>query len=242
LKKYVLSPAKKEICEKTDISIEIEEKKRGRKVIGLIFYITGKERQKTDIYLPKEELEQIPKNKIESVEKLVDMGVTRFVAEQLATEFDKERIERGIAYTKEKNGTLKDPAAFVVVAIQKEYTDSKSKEKEKKVEVLQLQLDQEKLKKEWQKIKSQYEAWKKDAAESILFEMPVETIENYKQQFIASLANNSVILNAIRKNKDTEKRHFLLYMYQHLTLDSLETWAQKNAIDLSVFSNEIRNK
>jgi len=39
LKKYVISPAIKEVCEKTDISFSLEEKTKGRKVVGLVFYI-----------------------------------------------------------------------------------------------------------------------------------------------------------------------------------------------------------
>ncbi len=145
-KKSVISPATIEICEKTDISFSIEEKKRGRKVIGFIFYITSKKRQLTEpltvIDPPKETAiqpyqkppkqdvprsplppqDQFTARKQKQIEILFDMGVAMFTVEKLLASFDPNRIDQGIAYTleKQKDGSVKDVAAFVIAAIERD--------------------------------------------------------------------------------------------------------------------------
>ena len=71
-----------------------------------------------------------------------------------------------------------------------------------------------------------------------LLVMTEKEVEEKKRQFMASI--NGVILNVIKKNKESEKRHFLLHMGEQLSLDTLEVWAQKNNMDLSVFPDDIR--
>jgi plasmid replication initiation protein len=258
LKKYVLMPSEKEVSQNTDISFSIEEKKKGRKVIGLIFIISSKKRQqiisreenksdnrtnkKTSAEAPFEGMQQVEEKKEEPeyVGRLVNMGVTRAVAIQLAADFDGERIERAITITeeKQKTGHLNNPAAFVVVAIQKNFIDSKAEERAKGEEILRLHGEREKLKKRWEEIKTQYGKWKAGAIEAALLGMTAAEAEEKKRQFMASL--NSVIRDVIKKNKESEKRHFLLHMGEQLPLDTLEIWAQKNDMDLSAFSDEIR--
>ncbi|MDO9103688.1 MAG: RepB family plasmid replication initiator protein [Methylovulum sp.] len=260
LKKYVLLPSQIEVCEKTDIAFSIEEKTQGRKVTGLIFHIKGKERHRTtgivetdtdvqvieqtslqldfDHIQDKIEEGKAPDNKY--IQQLIDMGVTRVVAVQLAKEFGGERIDRAIAYTKEKQkeGHVKKQAAFVVVAIQRDFIDPQAEERARGAEILRLHEEREKLKKRWEEIKTQYGKWKAGAVELALLEMTTEEVEEEKRQFMDSI--NGVMRSAIQKNKQSEKRHFLLYLREKLSLDTLEAWAQKNAVDLSAFPDEIR--
>lgn len=261
-RRWILKTAQKELAEKTDISFVWEEEKQGQKCVALKFIITSQKRLKvtdkketdthtqtieqTDVQVNFDAIQQqaeetkAPDNKY--IQKLIDMDVTRAVAVQLAEEFDGERIDRAIAYTKEKQkeGYVKNQAAFVVVAIQRSFVDPQAEERARGAEVLRLYEEREKLKKRWEEIKAQYEKWKAGAVELTLLEMTVEEIEQEKREFMESI--NGVMRSAIQKNKQSEKRHFLLYLRQKLPLDTLETWAQKNTVDLSVFSDEIRNQ
>ena len=90
------------------------------------------------------------------------MGVTRSTAEQIVAEYAIDRIERAIAYTQDKQqeGGVKNTAAFVVTAIKKDFNDALAEEKRKKAEAVGLQKQQEKLKKQWQTIKTGYSDWK----------------------------------------------------------------------------------
>lgn len=236
-KRYILKPAVDEVSEKTDLECVFSEIKKGRFVETLVFHIKGKQYPVTGMESPKAK----PKN--EQIEQLVNMGVTRSVAEELAAEFDQERIARGIAYTnaKQKEGHLKDPAAFVVVAIQKDFTDSKARENAKKAEERRLQAEREKLKKQWESITAQYKEWKSRAVDEAILGMAVEELEGYKREFEASSVHG-VMKNIYGKKKDAENRHFLVYMREKLPLDSLDVWAQKNAVDLSAFPDDVRNK
>ena len=240
-KRYILKPAVAEVSEKTDLECSFSEIKKGRFIDSLVFHMKGKTRRQID-YLETPEVQQQqqeePKN--DYVEQLVDMGVTRTVAVQLVTDYDEERILRGIAITEEnqKMGRLQNKAAFLVVSIEQNYKDDKLDEKLKKAEALQLQVEREQLKKQWEDIKSRYGKWKAGAVDAALLGMTTAEIEEEKRQFIASI--NGVMWNSIKKSKESEKRHFHLYMGNQLPLDTLEAWAQKNGVDLSVFPDDIR--
>lgn len=239
-KRYILKPAVAEVSEKTDLECSFSEIKKGRFVDSLVFHMKGKARRQIDYFEAPEAPQQQEEPKNAYVEQLVDIGVTPAVAVELVAEYDEERIARCISLMKEqlKGGHLVNPAAYVVVAIKRGFVDSKAEERAKGEEILRLHGEREKLKKQWEDIKSRYGKWKSGAVEAALLGMSTAEIEEEKRQFIASL--NSVIRNAVKKSKESEKRHFHLYMSNQLPLDTLEDWAQKNGVDLSLFPDDIR--
>ena len=250
-KRHVLLPAQNEVSEKTDIAFSIEEKKQGKKVIGFVFHIKGKARPQTineaagqtsagAISVATQHAAGQEGSENGYVGRLTDMGVTRQVAVRLATDFDGARISRAIAITeeKQKTGHLKDKAAFVVAAIQKDYNDALAEEKRKKAEVLRLKNEQANIKKQWQAINSRYNDWKTQAVEAALSAMAPEKIEAHRRQFEQSPTYEA--LKAIFKSKATLERHFLIYLRVQLPFDTLEEWAQKNGVDLSGFSDEVQ--
>lgn len=248
-RKRVLKTAQQELAERTDISFEWEEEKKNQKCIAITFIISKQNREQLTeekeerlVFVVKPEIEEKNEPSLnEQVERLVAMGVTRSTAEQIAVEFDQERIERAIAYTQDKQqeGGVKNTAAFVVTAIKKDFNDALAEEKRKKAEAVRLQKQQEKLKKQWQTIKTRYSDWKMQTVEAALLAMPPEEQEGYQQQF-KKTPTYEAMLDVFRKNKTIQRRLFLTFMSEHVALDTLEEWAQKNAVDLSVFSDEIR--
>lgn len=237
LKKYVLLPSQSEVCEKTDIAFSLEEKTLGRKVVGLIFHIKGKTRPQIAIEAPKQEQQEEPQNAC--IQQLVDLGVTSAVAVDLVAEYDVERIERCISLTKENSHVI-NPAAYVVVAIQRGFNDPKAEEKAKGAELLRLAEEREQLKKSWEKVKARYEDWKTRAVNAALQEMATAEVEEYRRQFMDS--QKGVMRDAINRSEESKKRHFLLYMRGNLSLDSLDVWARKNAVDLSAFPDDMKQK
>jgi plasmid replication initiation protein len=248
-RRWVLKVSQQELADKTDIVFTWEEEKKAQKCIAITFiisrqnsfqYIEEKGRQLVFEVKPTIEVKTEPPLN-EQVERLVAMGVTRSTAEQIAVEYAIDRIERAIAYTKDKQqeGGVKNTAAFVVTAIKKDFNDALAEEKRKKAEAVRLQKQQEKLKKQWQTIKTRYSDWKMQTVEAALLAMPAEVQEGYRQQF-KKTPTYEAMLDVFRKNKTIQQRLFLTFMSEHVSLDTLEQWAQKNAVDLSVFSDEIR--
>jgi plasmid replication initiation protein len=248
-RRWVLKTAQQELAEKTDISFEWEEEKKNQKCIAITFIISKQNREQLteekeerlvfEVKPESEEKTEPPLN--EQAERLVAMGVTRSTAEQIAAEYAIDRIERAITYTqnKQQEGGVKNTAAFVVTAIKKDFNDALAEEKRKKAEALRLQKQQEKLKKQWQTIKTRYSDWKMQTVEAALLAMPPEEQEGYQQQF-KKTPTYEAMLDVFRKNKTIQQRLFLTFMSEHVPFDTLEQWAQKNAVDLSVFSDEIR--
>lgn len=252
-KKYVLLPAEKEISLNTDITFSIEEKKQGRKVIGLIFFIKGKNNKETDTYTQvieqtstRVDSEAIQNETTEAeseyVRRLVDVGVTRAVAVQLVADYDGERIE--LAFTvmqiNKAQGIVKNPAAFIVVAIQRDFTDPKAQERAKGAELVRLHAEREKLRKGWEEVKAQYGNWKVGTVEALLLGMTEAEAAEEKRIFSETL--KGPMENIYKKNKEAKWRHFVQYMAGRLNVDTLEVWAEKNGVDLAAFPEEIRNK
>jgi plasmid replication initiation protein len=250
-RRWVLKVAQQELAEKTDISFEWEEEKKNQKCVAITFIISKQnsdqlteEQEGRLVFEAKPESEEKTEPPLnEQVERLASMGVTRSTAEQIAAEFDQERIERAIAYTKGKQqeGGVKNAAAFVVTAIKKDYTDALAAEKRKKAEALRLQREKDKLKKDWLAIKTKYSDWKMQAIEAALSGMTAEEQEGHRQQFSETPAYG-MMMDVFRKNKTIQHRLFLTFMSDRVPLDTLEQWAQKNALDLSVFADEVRGE
>lgn len=255
-RRWILKTAQKELAEKTDISFVWEEEKQGQKCVALKFIITSQKRlkitakedtkviQQIDVQLgfdpvhdKVEEIKEEPEN--EYIQQLVDLGVTSAVAVDLVADYDAERIERCISLTKENSHVI-NPAAFVVVAIQRGFIDLKAEEKAKGAELLRLAEEREQLKKSWEKVKGRYEDWKTRAVNAALQEMATAEVEEYRRQFMDS--QKGVMRDAINRSEESKKRHFLLYMRGNLSLDSLDVWARKNAVDLSVFPDDMKQK
>jgi plasmid replication initiation protein len=146
-RRWILKTAQQELAEKTDIAFTWEEEKKAQKCIAITFTITKQNRlQLTEEKEQRLIFEKVPVIEVktdppvnESVKRLVAMGVTCSTAEEIAAEYAIDRIERAIAYTQDKQqeGGVKNPAAFVVTAIKKDFTDALAEEKRKKAQAQQ---------------------------------------------------------------------------------------------------------
>ena len=216
-RRWILKVAQTELKEKTDITFEYIEEKQGRNVNFINFIITKQKRIQSvegkeqllffdgvqPIEIKDEHLLKPPLNK--QVEHLATMGVTRSTAEQIAAKYDIDRIERGIAYTqsKQQEGAVKNPAAFVVTAIKQDFTDALAEEKRKKAQAQQerKKLAQEKqaaADKESEEVRDRYK--KAFTAFQALSEAEQAGL---KDEFIRSA--NSTIADLIRKAKNQDK-------------------------------------
>lgn len=168
------------------------------------------------------------------------MGVAHYAVEELLANFDADKIDQGIAYTKEKlkEGTVKDSAAFVIASIKRAFVDPQAHEKAKEAEALRLREERENalyaLRQRWENIKQQYNDAQSRVVENALKNMTAEELDAYKQQFVQSTAYN-LMKGRVNESEASKKSFFLGHMRTQLAIDTFEVWAQKNGVDVSEF-------
>jgi hypothetical protein len=244
LKKFVLHPAHKEIIEKTDIEYDFTEKNRGRKVIGLVFDI--RRNAASPATIPQEPSQPKPEQTEEApvspgVAQLMGLGVARKAAQALAKEFSEEQIRDKIAYAQaqQQEGKVKNLAGFVVEAIRSGYLDSQAEEQERKrKQASAAALKAAKLK-EWERMKSVWNAWRIERVQAFIATMDAETLAREKAAFRESL-KGSVMAKTIKSNPDSEERHFRIHITGQMAGLGMADWAQATEVDMEPFKELAR--
>ena len=251
LKKYVLAPAQKEICEKTDIDYTLTELKRGRKVIGLIFEILSKKKKKDDeskiVAIDNDSgNESQQDNKVEeqlkSFHLLLEIGVSQEMAKELIKEHTEEEILAAIAYTEtlKREGKVKNPAGFLVDAIRKGFRDNHAEERKKKEEAKRKEQERLSHQEQWDQIKKAYQS--AVSGEALRQYEALGEAEKKATWDTFYAAQNHISRKFIdRDHNGSPARGFLIaYLKTTLELPSFTEWAQAVGLDLSAFRAEIQ--
>ncbi|MFD5853589.1 replication initiation protein [Cytobacillus pseudoceanisediminis] len=117
-KDRVINVAMNELSEKTDISFTIEEKKKGRKVVGITFHIKGKKDGGVIITQSQDG------NREHLESRLRNLGVKSNLYNYLFEKFSVEQIERNIVYAEGKIGQVKSLGGFTYKAIVSDYAQT----------------------------------------------------------------------------------------------------------------------
>jgi len=136
LKRFCILRPQKELKEKTDISFEFEEIKRGRRVYAIKFIIKPNVNQmalmqgaESEIAATKADDEQVANKLPFDKQELFDIltqsfGIHKVKAEELVVKYDRERILKNLEITENKleNGEIKNGvASFAIAAIEKDF-------------------------------------------------------------------------------------------------------------------------
>jgi hypothetical protein len=131
-----LKPAQKELNEKTDIDFVWHEERRNQKCFAIEFVITAKSNpqklsENSAPIKPIENQEKKPEKSI--VDAMVELGVLRSKAEELAEEFNESNVEEKLAYAlaKQKEGKVKNLAGFFIKSLKSGYSDNPTEDKSK---------------------------------------------------------------------------------------------------------------
>jgi plasmid replication initiation protein len=244
-KKWVLLPSQKELKEKTDISFTWEEEKEWRNVVAIKFIIKSQKRPQGAL----SERELIKDAETEemnldngAVSALVGLGITQRVAEELAGEYDEDYIQAKIAYAEaqRREGRVKSLPGFVVEAIRNGYRDSQAEERRRKEEAAKLEADKEARRREWEKMKVRWNAWKAERAEAHIAAMDAKARECEKAAWLASIADNFAMMNLVKKSRENEERHFRIYVAGKMDGLGLPEWVRAVGVDLSPFAEFAR--
>ncbi len=168
-KRRVLLPAQEELAQYSDIWFEFKERKQGRKVEYLIFYI----HENVKVVQKIEAAEELPEVKNPLIDDLVELGFSRFKAIELfqlgfdvlvdnnvkelaktvyqsAEDFFREKLE--LTKFEHKRGKVHNPTGFFLKAIQEDYQSNDFKNAQKKQEKQQQQQAAEELKMQYQQL------------------------------------------------------------------------------------------
>ena len=247
-KKWVLMPAQKEMEEKTDIFFTWTEERQWRNVFALEFTIHSKD--KNPPILLQTEARELPKGQeTQNAESkkctpvsplaalLMDKGIARKTAEDLANGYDENHIRAMIAYTEsqQNQGKLKNFSAFLIKAIKNEYRDTQAEERKRKEENDRMEKQKEMKIKHWEKIKDHFKTWRDAQANAYISTMSAEALEQEKAGFHAWVKNTPGMGMFVNRGADSEAMHFRMYMAKKIPGIGLLDWAKAVGFDISPY-------
>lgn len=118
-KQRIILQAQKELKAQSDIAFEFVEIKKGRSVNKIEFHISRNS--------PKQVLSQLTIDAVlEEQNSLSEFGLKPKAMSEIIDTYSREQIERNITYTKNKilSDEVKNPAAYVIRAIENDYAQS----------------------------------------------------------------------------------------------------------------------
>jgi plasmid replication initiation protein len=245
-RRWVLRTAQNELEEKTDIAFTWEEERKKQKCIAIEFFIKSQKRP-NGIALSNtkaqsvEVVDEEQDNQI--ILMLIDLGITRKAAEELASEYSEEHIQAKITYAEAqwKEGKVKSLPGFAVDAIRNGYRDNQAEERQRKEEAARLEADKEAKRKEWERMKARWNAWKAEQVKAHIAAMDAETLEREKAGFRESF-KGSVMAKTVFANRENEARHFRIYVTGKMEGLRVSEWARAVKVDLSPFIEFVRSE
>ena len=140
-KKRVIDVAVSQINEHSDLNVNYEQRKTGKAVTHLIFYFHSKREGNQNVEAP----DTVVQTKVSDEQAitnegifsaLMERGISRKTAEDLANGYDENHIQAMISYaeSQQREGKIKNLAAFLVKAIKNEYMDTHTEERKRKDE------------------------------------------------------------------------------------------------------------
>ncbi|MEM8528365.1 MAG: replication initiation protein [Bacteroidota bacterium] len=191
-KKRVLDRAISEINEKTDISIQYELERAGRKVEAVIFSVSSLLKQAT-----KEEVNQ------ELVSKLKDFGIKDYQIKELLQKHEVDYILANVSVVEqelEKGKNIRNVAAYLMKAFVVDFRPTKpriqvEKEEKKVEEQAQKKAEEQQL----ARLKKQFEKDKKRVVEEHLNQLSSSEIEELKAQFLQQVEQSDFLAKVYHK-------------------------------------------
>ncbi|MCM3715431.1 replication initiation protein [Alkalihalobacillus oceani] len=118
LKSRIILKAQSELTENTDLTFDFEERKEGRKVVGIIFYIKKNQKLLKEV-IGNEKLDSNSSN------LLIRFGVRPDKAREIVKEYSEEQINQNINYILETKNHLEidNISGYVIAAIENNYVE-----------------------------------------------------------------------------------------------------------------------
>ncbi|TAL27657.1 MAG: RepB family plasmid replication initiator protein [Alphaproteobacteria bacterium] len=237
-RRWVLKVAQKELAEKTDIAFSWQEEKARQKCIAIEFIITSQKRPDAatiDVREANPANSKLIEQEFSIVSTLIELGVSKKTAEQLAKQYGEDHIREKIIYVQaqQREGKLKNPAGFLVEAIKNGYQDTQAKER--KARTASPEEREEATRKQWEALKAKWSAWRKQRTEALIAALDPAALEREEAAFRASLAGNSALRKLVEKSAENAARQFRIHVAGQRAEFGLPEWARAVGADLSPF-------
>lgn len=232
-KRRAILPAQKEVNEKTDVHLDIEEEKKGRKILAFVFHISANRKDK--------QYDEKPVSVEETA--LVALGVSKKKAQQLAAEYGSTYIQEKIALTQETiaGGRCRDAAGFVIDAIQQNYQSAHVAEEKKRKEEREKRDKQEEQRKRLEKLREEYAGLRKVHVSREYETLSTEEKARLKREFILSLSQSEIIRKRYEQKGDFgfEDNWFRAFLMSKITALSMEEYLSAQSITVSEDEREL---
>ncbi|CDH47546.1 hypothetical protein BN874_840009 [Candidatus Contendobacter odensis Run_B_J11] len=235
-KNRALEPARLELLEKTGKSFTWEPIKQGRggKIISVRFIFDA------DTDTTNEVTQAVPQPTVATpqvhglpdevhgiLKELLALGITNKVAQEMVNQHTDDHLRVAIALTNQQTD-LKNPAGFLIEALNGEWRNSKQEQVKKQQHERQVKDDVEARKKNVQQLKRRFTDFRRAAAECAYQEIPEPLIQQWQDEFMqtqpAILRRNKVI--------GFENPRFRAFVMQKLSLPKLEDFLEQEGVQL----------
>ena len=226
-KRKVLLQAQKDLLERSDICFTLREKKKGKKVVTIIFDIEKNKPHWMQAIEQQEQANQLLTDDIlqtQAYQMLFEQGVKKHeliveLIEQFGNDFIVATIEQCALVIKKEKDKIQNPSGYIIEAIRKGYhkaaieeakqqQEAEEQRKQSELEAAQRAADEETA-------KEQFYIERKQAVEAHLANLPQAQVEQLKQDFIASKAANHLTKKMIESRGFS---HPMIEAWRHQTI------------------------
>lgn len=235
----VLRPSVLSINENTDIKVEYEEIKTGRKVTGIGFYINSQKVDRSEKNLILEVLGGAISKAVdgETLKRLQEYGLSKKQAEEIMIEHNGEYVIENLDEIDKRRKTqdIKNIGAYTIAAIKDDYAQSTREEKQgreeqKQVKTQQAQQAQEQEEQEAELHRRYIEAIYAEIQKTVTDEKYEEEAQSYLEQvndFTKKLIAKNNLVTGDYATSPYTKNNFAKYLAEKHLLEewhSVEDW------------------
>ena len=234
-KNRILEPARLELLEKTGKSFTWEPIKQGRggKIVSIRFIfdgddaITGEATPVSSSTLA-ESIESSFPDEIQSIFKeLLELGIVNKAAQEMVDQHSPDQLRAAMTLTNQQID-LKNPAGFLVEALNGHWRDPKAEQVKKQQQKRQEKEDTETRKKTLQQLKRRFTEQRIAIARTAYEQAPTPIVQQWQADFI------QIQPPILRKGKTVgfENPRFRAFVMERLALPTLQEFLEKEGIQL----------
>ena len=236
-KKRILEPARLELLEKTGKSFTWEPIKQGRggKIVSVRFIFDGDaEATLNEVTQAQPQTTAIEHNLPDELQdifkELLGLGIVNKAAQEMVNQHSPDQLRAAMMLTNQQTD-LKNPAGFLVEALNGDWRDPQVEQVNKQRQKRQQQDDMEVRKKKLQQLKRRFSEYRLAAAQKAYPQVEAPLVQQWKEEFIQT--QPPILRNRVQgKELDFKNPRFRAFVMQRLSLPTLEDFLKQEGVQL----------